>query len=277
MAINVECEGCGTLYSVDDEMAGQTARCTQCGREFLVPDLPEVSASGAPIYRHEEREEEFEPPQGDPDALEHIDAHIEEHIGEVETVFHEIVSDIVHLDVHWIAPTPDRDFHTLITTGMSDLPMTVPEGAEDYRHAELLIALPSEWPLSQEAFEDERHYWPIRWLKTLARLPHEYGTWLGFGHTVPHGDPVEPFAPNTEMCCWLIGTPMLTPEAFDELRVSDDKTIHFLAIYPLYEEEMQLKLDHGFDALAERLEAAGVTELLDIGRTNTCKRRSGLL
>ena len=42
-----------------------------------------------------------------------------------------------------------------------------------------------------------------------------------------------------------------------------DHTVTFIAVYPLYEDETNLKLTEGADALTERLEAASVTELLD--------------
>lgn len=66
--------------------------------------------------------------------------------------------------------------------------MTVPD-PEVPRYAELVISLPPFWPLDEQSWRDERHYWPVRLLKTLGRLPHEYDTWLGVGHTIPNGDP----------------------------------------------------------------------------------------
>ena len=45
--------------------------------------------------------------------------------------------------------------------------------------------------------KDERWYWPIRLLKSLARLPINCDSWLGHGHTVENR---EPFAENTKLC-----------------------------------------------------------------------------
>jgi predicted Zn finger-like uncharacterized protein len=277
MPIGIKCEKCGQGYRVKDELIGKRVKCKQCGHTFVVPDpadpqTPEVSESGAPILRHQPRERSFEPPVIRSESAEQLEDHIRKYVGKVESVFHELVSDIVHIDVHWVPPTPERDFHTLVTTGMSDRPMTAPAGAEDYRYGELLISLPREWPLWEEAFEDERNYWPVRWLKQLARFPHEYETWLAPGHTIPNGDPPEPFAPDTKLCCWLLWAPALVAEEFVELTIDDQKTVHFMALIPLYEEEMQLKLVEGVDPLIDRLADAGVTELLDLDRTNTCKR-----
>ena len=60
----------------------------------------EKSESGSPIYRHEAREQEWVPPESSAVHLEAIESHLEDHIGEIETVYHELVSDLVHLDVY---------------------------------------------------------------------------------------------------------------------------------------------------------------------------------
>ncbi len=154
------------------------------------------SESGSPILTHT-RKKEFELALSDGDSIEKISAHIEKHIGEITHVFHEILSDQVHIDVHHIALTLARNYHTFVSSGMSDKAMSVPEGREEFRFAELMLALPADWPISDEAFKKENNYWPIRWLKILARLPHEYDTWLEYGHTVPNGDPAKPFTSKT--------------------------------------------------------------------------------
>ena len=65
---------------------------------------------------------------------------------------------------------------------------------------------------------------------------------------------------------------MLAPEEFWELKINEEKTIHFLAIFPLYNAEMNFKLKHGAEALLEKFEQNGVTEVVDIKRKNTCKK-----
>lgn len=242
--------------------------------EVLVSEETEYSESGTPIYRHTSQYDSAEAPQSDPEALAALDAHYAAHLGE-GWVYHEIVSHIVHLDVHIFSPTPKRNYYTLITSGMSDLPMNTPVEAEQSRYAELLMCLPATWQLSESALQDPTFDWPLHWLKTLARLPHEYDTWLGVGHTVPNGDPAVPFAPNTKLCCAMAATPVLFSDAFTELEVRPGKRIEFLSLLPLYQEEVEFKLKHGGAALFERLEAAQVTELLDIQRKNVCRKRFG--
>lgn len=132
----------------------------------------EYSESGNPIYRYSDRQHEWRPPvYGEEEWIEKIEDHVRKHIGEVDSVFHEILSDVVHIDVHFIKPTPERNYYTLFTTGMSFMPMNTPEGAEGYEYAELMICLPPDWRISQEDLQNPDHYWPIRWLKMLAVFP----------------------------------------------------------------------------------------------------------
>jgi hypothetical protein len=243
------------------------------------PDEPELSPSGAPIYRYEGAEPApFALAGGDDITIAAISEHIERHLGPVSGVYHELLSDKVHLDVHIVPPSADFPFFTLVTSGMSDLPMTVPPeaSADDAPpYAELCILLPSTWNIPADpaevaaAFEDEHVYWPIRWLKMLARFPHEYGTWLGFGHTLPNGEDAEPFADNTALGCMLLLTALSLPEEFQTLVVSPEKTVQFYTLYPIYREEMDLKMAQGVDALIDRFEVYDTGDVLDLTRTNT--------
>jgi hypothetical protein len=239
-------------------------------------DDPELSPSGAPIYRHEEAAP-FELADGDATTISAISDHIERHLGPVRGVYHEILSDKVHLDVHVVAPSTDFPFYTLVTSGMSDRPMAVPPNSptdEAPPYAELCILLPSTWNIPQdsaevtEAFQDENVYWPIRWLKMLARLPHEYHTWLGFGHTIPNGEEAEPFSDETELGCMLVLTALSLPEEFQTLEVSPGKTVHFYTLCPIYREEMDLKMEQGVDALLDKFDEHGIGDVLDLTRPN---------
>jgi hypothetical protein len=234
---------------------------------------PIVSLSGSPIFHHG-LGSEWEPPQGE-ECLEQISAHIEKHLAEVDSVFHEIVSDTVHIDVHFVKPTKAFPFVRLITSGMSDLPMAVPPDSQAPKYVELIATLPGNWKLDQEFFKDETWYWPIRLIKSLARLPHKHGTWLGWGHSVPNGNPAEPYAENTKLTGAVILAPASVPEAFHTLAISPGKIIQFYAVVPLYEEEMNLKLRSGSDKLLEKFDNAGINDIIDPTRRNVAKKRFG--
>lgn len=241
----------------------------------------ELSESGNPIYRYDDKQErEFKPAIGDGENIELISDHIEKHVGKIETVFHEIVSDIVHIDVHWVKPNEKFPFHTLVTSGMSDLPMNVPEGYDVSKYLELCILLPENWKINgsdyqlmEEAFKDENNYWPVRWLKTIARFPHEYETFLSYGHTVPNGENADPFSESTKLGCMLLMPSLSLGNKFFELKVNDEKTINFYCLYPLYKEEMDFKLKKGTDDLIDKFEKYNVSDIIDINRHNTCLKK----
>jgi Suppressor of fused protein (SUFU) len=211
----------------------------------------------------------------DPDLYANaIAEHVVAHIGPITNVFHEIKPDVVAIDLLVVGPRDGWPFTTLVTCGMSDLPMRIPiEDPDDLgrvpelRFAELLLCLPADWPLTPDAFRNEEHYWPVRWLKRLARLPHRSDGWLGVGHTIPNGDPPKAFTPNVAYCGWLIDQPVLFPEPMQKLRVHE-KAINFYSMVPLYEEEMTLKLRKGRSAIAHLFDRTNVSELIDLNRRN---------
>jgi hypothetical protein len=223
----------------------------------------ETSESGAPIYNHKARKREFEPAIGDSENIDLITAHIEQHVGKVDAVFHEVISDLVHIDIHIVKPTPERNYYSLVTSGMSDLAMSPPAEHLEYAYSELCICLPPEWPMGQEDWENETYYWPVRMLKFLARFPHACQTWLWSQHTVPNGNPPSPFADNTGLCGVILLPPLRLPPEFYTLKIDEKKTIHFHAVVPLHADEMELKLKRGSDALFDGFERHRVSELLN--------------
>lgn len=124
-----------------------------------------------------------------------IEQHIARYFGPNENVFHELISYDIHVDIYIVEPTPERNYYTLVTGGMGARPMNVPEELEDEEvdRAELLITLPPDWNLQSR---DENDYWPIYWLKVLARLPINEDDWLGYGHTMKRERATRPSRPT---------------------------------------------------------------------------------
>jgi hypothetical protein len=228
------------------------------------------SESGS-ILRHEARTTPFTAPEHHGVHCEAIEAHLAKYVGKVASVWHEIISDLVHLDLLFVPADEGRDHHYIVTSGVSDLPMTVPEGYEDWRRVELMIALPASWPLSQQAFANEANYWPLRWLKQVGRLPHEYQTWIGYGHTIPNGDPPKPIA-DTQFTGVMLTPPYHLPPEFFTLPASGEK-IRFYMLTPLYQEELDLKLEKGAEELEERFDKRRIGFVLDTKRANVAARR----
>jgi hypothetical protein len=230
----------------------------------------ERSKSGVRMLRHTQQEP-AELVSGDQALIDALSVHIERHFGPVPTVFHEIVSPYAHIDLHVVVPTKERPAITVVTSGMSERPMA------DGKYAELMLILPPSWPtMGDPEFETDEGFWPYRLLKQLARLPHEYGTSLGIGATVPNDDPPRPYARNTKLCCALIAPMVLPNEEGAERIVHDGREIDLLAVWPLYKDEMQVKLDDGLDRLFDLLDEARITEILEPDRPSVVPKRRRL-
>lgn len=232
----------------------------------------EQSASGQPVFRHE-ASEPASISGGEPELIAAVDEHVTRYVAEPSQTWHEIVSPYVHVDIHVVEPSETRPAFTLVTSGMSERPMTAPDGE---RYAELFMVLPPTWPApGAPGFHDPDAYWPYQLLQDLARLPHEFATWLDAGHTVPNGDPPGPYGPGTGLCGALLTPPTIQPDGFERLMFGE-REVRMLAVIPLYADEMQLKLDKGADALYDLLDAAEVTEALHPDRPSVVPRRRRL-
>jgi hypothetical protein len=123
----------------------------------------ELSPGGTQIIRNEKTKTDkanlVTLSENDMDLVQN---HIEKYIGKVDMVFHELVSDKVHIDICLVNPTSTRNYYTLVTMGMSTLPMNCPQKA--YGYLELYLCLPATWKLDQESLNNEDNYWPIRLL-----------------------------------------------------------------------------------------------------------------
>lgn len=199
------------------------------------------------------------------DALE---SHIQTYFGKFTNVLHEDISPDIHVDIYIVEPTPERNYYTLVTMGMGARKMNVPKALRKERleRAELLFSLPPDWNFEQ--LGDAAWFWPIRWLKILARLPGEHDTWLGRGHTIPAG---QPLAENTELCGMLLTMPYFFDATAATCTLPGGDTVNFYQLVPLYENEMEFKINHGVDALEEQC-PEDFDMVLDLQRPNFLDR-----
>lgn len=203
-------------------------------------EAPEDKESGVPeVYTEEE--------------MEAVEGHIQQYFGEFENVFHELSSPDIHVDICVVPPSEKRDYYTLVTMGMGAHRMNVPKELAEYKleRAELAIALPGNWKLKREDLKNERWYWPIRLLKTLARLPIASDTWLGFGHTM---DNEEDFAKGTKLCAAILTGPQDTEDGSEVCILPGGEEVNFYQVIPLYREELEYKMAHGADALLDKMD-----------------------
>ncbi|MED4010009.1 suppressor of fused domain protein [Priestia aryabhattai] len=202
------------------------------------------------------------------DQNRHIEVlnYITKQFGPIEDTISETVpGSRVSVTIHIIPPSVNKDFITLVTTGMSDEPMDYSDEERTFKYAELLLKLPSSWVVEKDNMKDPNHYWPFGWLRKVAHIPHLYDGWLEEGVILPNGEPPQPFASNTKLSCVMICRPQESGLANVHTR---DKDINMYTLVPIYEEERKLALEKGYEYLLERMNEKGITDVLDINRIN---------
>ena len=232
-------------------------------------DTPDDDGVDTPAGETLQDEESGVPEVYTEEEMEAIEGHIQKYFGTFENVFHELVSPDIHVDICMVPPTEERDYCTLVTMGMGAHRMNVPEELVEYKleRAELAIALPADWKLDQESMKDEKWYWPIRLLKSLARLPIASDTWLGFGHTM---DNEEDFAENTKLCAAILTGPQGTKDGSEVCTLPGGEEVNFYQVIPLYEDELDYKLEHDVDALLDKM--AGISFVVNPTRQDAITR-----
>jgi len=177
--------------------------------------------------------------------------HIESYLGVVDRVYHEIVSDQLHIDILYIKPNTKRNVHTFVTCGMSDIAMKAPKGYETKQFCELMISLPPSWEFDPD-FEHENN-WPIKVLKQIARMPYEQESWIGFGHTIQNGNPEIPYPGNSELTNMQVAYPISVPgtDKYIKLDLDNHKSVQFYCLIPITKNEADLVRKKGIDALLD--------------------------
>ena len=172
-----------------------------------------------------------------------------------EKIFYEKVSEFVQVDIHFMeAPTPDQ-VHVLYTVGMSSLPMALPEELvpefKGLERAELILLLPSQWKLElTEEEEDHGQWWVVNLMKYLAKFPHEYKTWIGWGHVVGNSERFVPYDKSTQLCGAVLSA---LQEEISIMKAKDGTQLNFYVVTPVYKEEMDMIHTLGAQSFFEKL------------------------
>ncbi|MBX2813000.1 MAG: suppressor of fused domain protein [Myxococcales bacterium] len=191
---------------------------------------------------------------------ERIAEHVTQQIGPIHGII-ELPAPVTRVAVLHVPATQYKPFQVLCTAGMSATPMPVPEDEpERPQRIELMLGLPADWSV---ASSEQQHTWPARLLASLALFPQKYAAWLGVGHTVPHGEPMQPYDSSTQLCCALIAPPLSLPPEAQTITTIAKHQAHMLAVVPLFEHEVNLKLEQNVNTLFERLDNQQVNEVID--------------
>lgn len=240
----------------------------------------DIAPGGAPILRHDESNQTYRHSVATPKNLEDIIEHLKPLLGERYVVHRLPAENAVKIDLILFPPSVDRQQWTIVTAGMSDKPMVLPALLSDterqnLQRAELTISLPPDafsmvpqGGLSEGELRTGSNAWVVGLLAILGHLPHDYATWLGVGHSVPNGDPPEPYTSYVPFSGVVIAPLDRWPAAYRVMDTQDRQPVNFLSVVPVYAEEMDFLLDKGFDALFSELAGWGFNRVVDESRPN---------
>lgn len=232
-----------------------------------------TSPCGCGVVYHGPSAIPHSPPIADEDLTAAVRAHVERTVGPVAWTYSDVSPRYVRVEIFVVAPTPPRRRHfTLVTCGMSAAPMRPVCSADIRLHrAELAMCLAPDWPLAP--FTLSKCSWPVDWLRLLARMPHEFDTSLGLGHSVPNGDPPMPIAGTG--FTGIVMMPLVSESKEFRTMHYRGKHIEMLGVWPVYRQEMSYKLRWGAYRLWYRLLGHGAADVVDVSRHNVCAGSRG--
>lgn len=207
-----------------------------------------------------------QPSDSDDSALQIREAVYARLFGDDLTVSHElgVTGFEANIDVYQYSPGVDalgneREFFTLVTSGLSNHRMPVPVESEPVR-AELVI------------YAEEIDVEYIDLLRWLAKLPFEQADlWYGPGTTMTNGNPPRPIFAESSLDCFLFLMPPLSTDfaAHEELIIAGDPC-PLLWVVPISLSERNLIRTENLDAFLELMDAYEHSFLFDHNRQPYC-------
>ena len=158
----------------------------------------------------------------------------------------------------------------IVTNGLSDYKMPVPEKWQARERNELYFCLPSYW--EWEDLSNPQMNWVFYWIQRLAKHVKEKETWYGHGHTMPCGKEMKPLSSTMKQNHFLLSDPILLENEMAPVQLGENE-IHFLSIIPLFQDEMDYKQSQGTLKFSQKLNNNGITEKLDDYRGSAMKRK----
>lgn len=157
----------------------------------------------------------------------------------------------------------------LMTNGLNEYKMPVPEKMAGREYNEIFFCLPSYW--EWEDMDNSRTNWVFPWIQRLAKYVVEKETWFGHGHTMPCGVNMESLSETMTQNHFFLSDPILLEMELAPIKLNG-REVNFLGIIPIFSDEMDYKQGKGTFKFMQKLRGKGVTEQLDDFRATVLKR-----
>lgn len=193
-----------------------------------------------------------------------IQRHIQRHFGEISGVLHPIFAKEQHVDICVVAPTPEKNYYTLVTMGMGAEKMNLPKELSPYKRdrAELILFLPPDWKVLSKR---RKWSWPLNLLSTLAQYPEYDNAFLSVGHSV---EMKLPLARHLGFRGAVLTPLRRQADGMGGCLLPSMEMVDFYQVIPLFPQEMEFKTLCGLDGLLRHLEGTDDAALMQ--RKNPC-------
>ena len=186
--------------------------------------------------------------------LEKVSEYIKQQYGDYELVAHEKLSPDIHCDIVIVPPSEEQPYFKLVTMGAGAYKMNIPK---EYK---------------SKVCDRAEYWWPIRMLKTVARLPIRTDDWLFYSHTVELTDDGKPLAENTKFNSCVLLVSRGKNQYVKPFKLGRGKKVAFYQLYPLYQEELEYKVENSFYDLMDKVDEEELNnQVININRKNFCK------
>ena len=204
------------------------------------------------------------------EEVKQLENFVKNKYGEYTSVYHELYSPDIHLDILVVPPSKKDNYYKLITKGMGAYQMNVPNALKDHDidRAELVIYLPPDWDFNQKD-----NGWVISLLKVIARTPIFENGWIGYGQTFSQNvEGTIPYSPNTTFSNAILFDSNDYLKNKNALCMSNKGRINFFQVVPIYREEMIYAKLNGAKNLSEILSKEFKQPIVNNFRKNCCEK-----
>lgn len=149
----------------------------------------------------------------------------------------------------------------VMTNGLFEKKMKVPEKFADRTRCELYFCLPDYW--DWEDVENPQMNWVFNWIQKLAKHLLENDTWYGPGHSFPAGNPPSAISQTMKQSYFMLSDPLLLESELYPITLENKEEVCFYGIIPIFEDEFDFKAAKTTVKFLKKFTAKRHTEKLD--------------
>jgi hypothetical protein len=207
--------------------------------------------------------------------------HIEQNIGKIDKIFNN-VSNLYNLELFYIKNSEKYNCQIIITHGISNKEMNVPDDIKDYKFAEIILFLPKDWKIEENNFkiEQDDSGWPIYNIINTAEAIYKGNFFIYTGVSVLNMSQeknVKNYGKKNNFIATIFRKPVLLGNETSKMTIYVDKrknkNIYFYMPLFLYREEYNYRTVIDRKMFIEKLNKE-IPDILDEKRKNICEKET---